>query len=182
MQATEKTPHAERRALRPARPKVLMHSKLRKTAFASGPRVQRAPGVPHALSQGGRECERRRRPRAANNGGDDACLKHRGCLTFTSAMARRHQRNPSPLWGGSADRPGWGCHKRCSRVLRHPTRHVARKCSQRATLPTTRLRRLREGKGRAPLHYLSTPSPSACRGSHRPAGRSVPAACSPARR
>ena len=34
-------------------PKVLMHSKLRKTAFASGPRVQRAPGVPHALSQEG---------------------------------------------------------------------------------------------------------------------------------
>jgi hypothetical protein len=36
-----------------APPKVLMHSKLRKTAFASGPRVQRAPGVPHALSQEG---------------------------------------------------------------------------------------------------------------------------------
>jgi hypothetical protein len=35
-----------------APPKVLMHSQLRKTAFASGPRVQRAPGVPHALSQG----------------------------------------------------------------------------------------------------------------------------------
>jgi hypothetical protein len=30
-----------------------MHSQLRKTAFASGPRVQRAPGVPHALSQEG---------------------------------------------------------------------------------------------------------------------------------
>ncbi len=30
---------------------------MRKTAFASGPRVQRAPGVPHALSQGGgKEC------------------------------------------------------------------------------------------------------------------------------
>jgi hypothetical protein len=38
---------------RSAPPKVLMHSRLRKTAFASGPRVQRAPGVPHALSQGG---------------------------------------------------------------------------------------------------------------------------------
>ena len=37
---------------RSAPPKVLMHTRLRKTAFASGPRVQRAPGVPHALSQG----------------------------------------------------------------------------------------------------------------------------------
>ena len=37
---------------RSAPPKVLMHTNLRKTAFASGPRVQRAPGVPHALSQG----------------------------------------------------------------------------------------------------------------------------------
>ena len=37
---------------RSAPPKVLMPSRLRKTAFASGPRVQRAPGVPHALSQG----------------------------------------------------------------------------------------------------------------------------------
>src|SRR6478735_4083050 len=37
---------------RSAPPKVLMHTTLRKTAFASGPRVQRAPGVPHALSQG----------------------------------------------------------------------------------------------------------------------------------
>ena len=38
---------------RSAPPKVLMHSRLRKTAFASGPRVQRAPGVPHALSPEG---------------------------------------------------------------------------------------------------------------------------------
>jgi hypothetical protein len=30
-----------------------MHSRLRKTAFASGPRVQWAPGVPHALFQEG---------------------------------------------------------------------------------------------------------------------------------
>ena len=40
-----------------APPKVLMHSQLRKTAFASGPRVQRAPGVPHALSQEGGNAE-----------------------------------------------------------------------------------------------------------------------------
>jgi hypothetical protein len=68
-----------------APPKVLMHSQLRKTAFASGPRVQRAPGVPHALSTRGWECKGRRRPRAANNGGDDACLKSSGCLTVESA-------------------------------------------------------------------------------------------------
>ena len=30
-------------------PKVLMHYPMRKTAFASGPRVHLAPGVPHAL-------------------------------------------------------------------------------------------------------------------------------------
>jgi hypothetical protein len=33
---------------------------------------------------GGWECKRRRRPRAANNGGDDACLKSSGCLTVES--------------------------------------------------------------------------------------------------
>jgi hypothetical protein len=41
----------------PAPPKALMHSLLRKTAFASGPRVQWAPGVPRALLMGVRlEC------------------------------------------------------------------------------------------------------------------------------
>jgi len=39
--------------------------------------VQRAPGVPHALSQGGGNATDDGAPRAANNGGDDACLKQR---------------------------------------------------------------------------------------------------------
>jgi hypothetical protein len=39
---------------------------MRKTAFASGPRVHRAPGVPHALSQeGGKECAKLGRASAA---------------------------------------------------------------------------------------------------------------------
>ena len=35
-----------------APPKVLMHTNPAEDRIASGPRVQRAPGVPHALSQG----------------------------------------------------------------------------------------------------------------------------------
>ena len=35
----------------------------------------------------GRECKARRRPRAVNNRGDDACLKSSGCLTVESEIA-----------------------------------------------------------------------------------------------
>src|SRR3954462_8230487 len=48
----------------------------------------------------GWECKRRRRPRAANNGGDDACLKSSGCLTVESAMARRGRAAPTGVIPG----------------------------------------------------------------------------------
>jgi len=48
----EKTPQAERRALARDSESPDAHS-LAEDRIASGPRVQRAPGVPHALSQGG---------------------------------------------------------------------------------------------------------------------------------
>jgi hypothetical protein len=76
-----------------APPKVLMHSKLRKTAShqaqgCNGHPAFRTPSHKRAGMQA------RRRPRAANNGGDDACLKSSGCLTVESAMARRGRAHP----------------------------------------------------------------------------------------
>ncbi len=63
-----------------APPKVLMHSQLRKTASHQAQGCNGHPAF-RTPSHKGRECKQRRRPRAANNGGDDACLKGRGCLT-----------------------------------------------------------------------------------------------------
>jgi hypothetical protein len=113
----------------------------------------------------GWECKPRRRPRAANNGGDDACLKSSGCLTVESAMAHRRQKfpslkhcvamrsgvrrtNSSALVGRARRceastrwRPGWGASASTEPVeAPHPSG------LRPATLPTARLRRLREGK------------------------------------
>ena len=50
-----KPSRAERR-VKPVTPSSRTHFPCRLTASASGPRVHRAPGVPHALSFGGWEC------------------------------------------------------------------------------------------------------------------------------
>ena len=70
----------------PCFPKVLMHTLAEdrigiRPRGASGTRRSARP-----LARG-RECKGRRRPRAANNRGDDACLKGRGCLTVESDEA-----------------------------------------------------------------------------------------------
>ncbi len=68
-----------------APPKVLMHSQLRKTAFASGPRVQRAPGVPHALSQEGGNADDDGAPAPQTMEVMTHVWKRSGCLTVESA-------------------------------------------------------------------------------------------------
>ncbi|MDB5618975.1 MAG: hypothetical protein JWQ24_3213 [Tardiphaga sp.] len=66
---------AERR-VKPVAPEGLRALVLPTTASRAGKGGHRAPGVPRALSREGRECSKLRRPRAANNRGDPACLLH----------------------------------------------------------------------------------------------------------